>query len=343
MLEAFGLDKSLFSFEALKKGHIHTTSQVTEKSSGKTLFLLQQFNKAVFKRPENVAGNIEKVSACLDKFYPDEPHLRFITPLTGEKHFHQTATGELYRLLQYESGTQSFDRCENENMARETAFAFGRFAQRLQKLHVHEIIPAIPGFHDLNLRWWQFLEAEKNSLNNEILKSRRRQASALCTKAHQFESIVHRAQKLVESGKLPLRIVHADAKLSNVLFKNGKTYMVIDWDTIMPGYFWSDLGDLLRSTASKAAEDEADIDKIFIEPGWKEAIEEGWKNGMGESLSETELANLDIAGPYMIYMQALRFLSDWLQGDVYYHLSYPLQNFNRASSQFALLERIMEV
>jgi hypothetical protein len=341
MLEAFGLNESLFSTKPLKTGHIHSTQLVIEKSSGKTLYLLQRFNQQVFKQPHIVVQNIEKISACLDKYYPDEPHLRFISPIAGQNHFYKTPNGELYRLIQYENATQNFDKCMDENMAHETAFAFGQFVRRLQHLNAGEIQPAIPGFHDLNWRWAQFLTAEKNAKNDERLKLRSQQATLLCSKAHGFESIVQHAQNLLDSGNLPLRIVHADAKLSNVLFKNGKGYIVIDWDTIMPGYFWSDLGDLLRSMLSKAAEDEPNPDKVLIERGWKRTIVEGWKKGMGDTLHETELINIDLAAPYMIYMQALRFLTDWLQGDIYYGVSYPVQNLHRASGQFALLERII--
>lgn len=333
------MDESCYDLTPLKTGHIHYTQLVIEKETEMPSFLLQEFNKTVFTHPEIVAQNIEKISAHLDKNYPTEPRLQFVPTKKEQTHFYVDESDKLFRLIKYERGTENFEKCVSENMAYETGRAFGLFALKLKNLPVDGIKPAIPDFHHLGLRWAAFLKAEKDARKDNQLNVRLQQAEDLTTKARTYAEILQRAQKLLDSGKLPVRLVHADAKVSNLLFKDDKAFMVIDWDTIMPGYFWSDLGDLLRSLTSKAAEDEADLSKVILQPGWQRAIEQGWLEGMGGELQKIELDNLDLAGSYMIYMQALRFLADWLKGDLYYKVNYPLQNLRRAKAQFQLLER----
>jgi Ser/Thr protein kinase RdoA (MazF antagonist) len=140
-----------------------------------------------------------------------------------------------------------------------------------------------------------------------------------------------------------LRVTHHDTKISNVLFdQEGKGLCVIDLDTVMPGYFISDVGDMMRTYLSPVSEEEKELDKIVVRDEFYKAIVEGFYKEMKEELTETEKKYFFYAGTFMIYMQALRFFTDFLNDDIYYGAKYPRHNFMRAKNQLVLLEQLLK-
>jgi thiamine kinase-like enzyme len=191
----------------------------------------------------------------------------------------------------------------------------------------------IPGFHDLNWRWQQFQDALATGDSARIALAK--------TEIEYLQSrfdIVEQFNAIKKDPDFKIRVTHHDTKISNVLLdENEKGICVIDLDTVMPGYFISDLGDMFRTYLSPANEEERDLSKITVRKDFYDAIVKGYLTFMEPELTATEKAHFHYAGEFMIYMQALRFLTDYLNNDRYYGQSYEGHNLLRAQNQIALL------
>jgi hypothetical protein len=235
-------------------------------------------------------------------------------------------------------GSHSKDVVETADQAYEAAVQFGRFTGLLSGLDVAQLKITIPLFHDLDLRYQQFLESIETGNYERIIES-----NFLIRELLGHSDIVTEFQKIKSDPLFKLRVTHHDTKISNVLFdKENKGLCVIDLDTIMPGYFISDVGDMMRTYLSPVSEEEEDFDKIVIREDIYKAIVQGYYNEMKGELTETEKSHFFYAGKFMIYMQALRFLTDHLNDDRYYRAKYPGHNFVRAGNQLILLQRLVE-
>ncbi|MGZ3910819.1 MAG: phosphotransferase, partial [Flavisolibacter sp.] len=170
-----------------------------------------------------------------------------------------------------------------------------------------------------------------------------RESESLIRVLKEHQDIVSSYEKLTRSKAFKSRVTHHDTKISNVLFdEKDKGLAVIDLDTVMPGYFISDVGDMMRTYLSPVSEEEKDFSKIGIREDFFQAIAEGYLGKMGGQLSEEEMMHFVYSGLFMSYMQALRFLTDHLNNDRYYGAAYEGQNFTRAGNQVVLFQRILE-
>jgi len=195
----------------------------------------------------------------------------------------------------------------------------------------------IPQFHDLAYRYDQFQTALSNGLPERIHSTQ----SLIEGLIARIKYVTFYEQMLYDP-EFHLRMMHHDAKLSNVLIdsKTGKWICPIDLDTVMPGYFFSDLGDMIRSLCNTQAEDSIDPLHQQLRTDIYQALVQGYLLGMGDALTPTEQTHIHFAGPIMIYMQTLRFLTDHLNGDSYYRIDRPGQNLDRANNQFTLLNQL---
>ncbi len=232
----------------------------------------------------------------------------------------------------------SKDVVETAPQAYEAAVQFGRFTNLLSGFDVAQLSVTIPFFHDLDLRYQQFLEALENGNQQRIADAR-----FLIDELLDYSNIATEF-KLIKSDPLfKLRVTHHDTKISNVLFdKDNKGLCVIDLDTVMPGYFISDVGDMMRTYLSPVSEEEKDFNKIVVREDIYKSIVQGYYSEMKNELTQTEKNHFFYAGKFMIYMQALRFLTDHLNDDKYYGAKYPGHNFIRACNQMVLLQRLVE-
>jgi len=188
------------------------------------------------------------------------------------------------------------------------------------------------------LRYEQFQAAIKNA-SPERFERCREMINAL----QQQYSIVETFESIKTNPAFKTRVMHHDTKISNVLFdENNKGICVIDLDTVMPGYFISDVGDMMRTYLSPADEEETDLSKIDVREDYFDAIVRGYLSEMHDELSNEEKKYFVYAGKFMIYMQALRFLADYLNNDIYYGAKYDLHNFNRAANQLTLLNILIK-
>jgi Ser/Thr protein kinase RdoA (MazF antagonist) len=334
VLPAFGLKTENAKIENFGSGLINNTWKITTPESS---YILQRVNNAVFEEPENIAHNIRLIANYIHK---NHPGYQFVSPLAsvqGDEMVFREGEG-FFRLFPFVAGSHSKDVVENPEQAYEAAVQFGRFTKLLGGLDIKQMKTTIPFFHDLSLRYEQFLQA---------LEKGDKQRISGCGK--EIEAVVKHSdiaaeyKKICHNPDFKLRVTHHDTKISNVLFDTaGKGLCVIDLDTVMPGYFISDVGDMMRTYLSPVSEEEKDFSKIMIRDEFYKAIVNGYFSEMKDELTGTEKKYFYYAGEFIIYMQAIRFLTDHLNHDIYYGVKYPGHNLVRAQNQLVLLQRLLE-
>ncbi len=308
-------------------GHIHGTFLV---QAGTKKFILQQFNSTVFKSPETIASNQSQVAR--------EAHfeaLSFEVPLpiatrSGKLLFE--ADGKYFRLFDFVDG-KSVDYPESETQAKEAAKGFGGFAAAMNNINPEDLNDTIPDFHRLDLRFQQFFEGIPGKELSEEEK-------LLVDYYAEQKSIIEKYSNIIK--RLPIRITHNDTKLNNLIFSKDLLHLkaVIDLDTLMPGFLMYDFGDLVRTAASGVDENNEDWDSIGLQIGLFQSLAEGYLEGFGEEITKEEIESLHWAGEFMTLMMGLRFLTDHLDGNKYYHVHHPLANLVRTKNQMLLLESL---
>jgi len=330
ILSNFGLNPSDYTIQPFGSGLINHTLKVSGNSKD---YILQQINVNVFKYPGHIAKNLALLQAYFDKTYPD---YLFVGPLPTVKgdFLVKSATGTVFRLFPFIKASQTINFISAEKEAYEAAKQFGRFTRLLNDFETGKLEYTLTDFHNLKLRFEQFKKASESAETNKLA-----QAHLEIKEAHEYYDIVQTYNQLITNNVIPLRVIHHDTKISNVLFDGEQNGLcVIDLDTVMPGYYLSDVGDMMRTYLSPSNEEETDLSKVYIRENIFSAICRGYLSEMGNTLSDTEKKYFIFSGKLMIYMQAIRFLTDFLNNDIYYEAKYPDHNLNRARNQFKLLK-----
>jgi len=336
-LDAYGNRFQKFTVEQLHGGLINQTYKVTSTISGGS-FLLQQINHKVFTNPEHVQHNYEMLWKYLQseqiQFRIPEPKY-FIDNTT----FYCDRHENFWRVFEFIDDTEYLAVAGNIAQAKTVAETFAGFTACFKNFDTERLHITIPGFHNLSYRFRQFKES-LHSKNYERLTK----ASLLIQELKQRERYANFYDVITESEEFPLRVMHHDAKIANILFNEETSTVVcpVDFDTTMPGYFFSDLGDMIRSMACCKDENSTDFDELCIRKDFYEAIVEGYLSLIADQLTSSEKKYIHYAGIIMFYMQALRFLADYLNGDMYYRIEYPEQNFDRSKNQLTLLQKLEE-
>ncbi len=330
IIQSFGLNPASFLVQPIGTGHIHKTYKLT----GGPGYILQRVNKEVFKQPEIIASNLRLASDYLEENFPQYPFLSAI-PSSDNKEMVYDKEGFPWRLFPFRENTITLDNVNTIQEAFSAAREFARLTRCLDKVEVDKFRETIPGFQDLTLRFQQF----ETSLT-QTTEERKRIAGPSIDACMAFQPMVNHYEDLIKNGTLRLRITHNDTKINNILFDavSHEAVCVIDLDTLMPGYFIYDLGDMVRTFVSPVSEEEKYFSKIVFRKDIYGALLEGYLSQMGEVMSEEEKSAIPFAGKMMTYIMALRFLTDYLNGNVYYHITYPEQNLVRAGNQLRLLE-----
>ena len=334
ILHQYGIEADGISITPFGSGLINTTWKVT---AGEKAYILQKINGQVFDHPQAIADNIEAVAAYLRLHAPD---YLFVSPVLSTSGSLMVVDGDknYFRLLPFVGDSFSKQVVQSPKQAYEAAAQFGRFTQLLSGFDAAQLQITIPAFHDLSLRYNQFLDALENGHPQRIEK-----AKALITPLKHWSYLVEQFDALKTNPAFKQRVTHHDTKISNVLFDGAnKGICVIDLDTIMPGYFISDVGDMMRTYLSAVSEEETDLSLISIREAIYEAVVRGYFTEMKNELTDTEKQQFFYAGCFMIYMQAIRFLADYFNEDKYYGARYADHNLDRASNQVALLQKMME-
>lgn len=329
ILSQFGLKEEQCKIEKLGTGLINYTWKI---NCGDKNYILQKINHQVFKTPEIIDNNTAQLKHFLNKFYPD---YLFVPPVNTAEGISLIKTSEgFYRLFNYVDGSVTINFVNTEKEAFEAAKQFGKFTSLLADFNISNLGIPLPDFHNLSLRYEQFTDACLNG-NSERIEETKDSIDTI----QSYKEIVDTYENIVKEGLLPLRVMHHDTKISNVLFDEKEQGLcVIDLDTVMPGYYISDVGDMMRTYLSPANEEEKDFDKVFVRKEIFNAIYKGYMGELGKDLNETEKQFFIYSGKFIIYMQALRFLTDYINNDVYYGASYPKHNLVRANNQIKLLK-----
>jgi Ser/Thr protein kinase RdoA (MazF antagonist) len=299
-------------------------------------YILQKINQQVFKNPEDIDHNIRVIASFLER---NHPGYFFVSPLTtkdGETLVH--IPEGYFRLFPFVKNSHVYDAVQTPEQAFEAARQFGMFTKSLSGLPAGSLKITLPDFHNLTYRYAGFEQAVQNGNPSRI-----HEAEKTIDFLRSHDHILSTYKKIISGSAFKLRVTHHDTKISNVLFdKNDKGICVIDPDTIMPGYFISDAGDMIRTYLSPVTEEEKDLSKIAIREEYFKAILQGYLQQMGAELTAEELHHFVYSGMFMTYMQAIRFLADHLKNDIYYGASYEGHNYIRAKNQVTLLEELFK-
>ena len=327
ILNAFGVSGKI---EPLGTGHIHKTFKIT----GEKNFVLQRVNKDVFTHPEVITSNNRVAFQFLKQNHPDYLFLQTLPDKNGGELYYD-AEGYPWRLFPMIENTVTVDEVGSEIEAFEAAKGFGRLTKNLAGIEVSLFKPTLERFHDLAWRYEQFEDALRKATPDVIRLCERE-----IEQAKSFKFLVEEYNQLIASGKLILRVMHNDTKVNNILFdrQSRKAVCAIDLDTLMPGYFIYDLGDMVRTFVSPVSEEEKDISKIQFRNNIYEALLKGYLSEMEIVLNASEKDSIPFAGKMMTYITGLRMLADFLRGNTYYHITYSDQNLVRTRNQFRLLE-----
>ena len=323
--------------EILKGGLIHHTYKVSY--SGQTeQVVLQCINQTMFHHPEDIIHNYQLVyNAVLGKEGITIPPL---IPAQDGRLFYIDEQQQFWRAIRFVPDSYTALVPQDAAAARLTAHCFARFTSALGSVEIDLLKPVIPRFHDLAMRYDQFEKAILTATQQRLLT-----ATHVIAELRQRHHLVEFYNTAINHPDRYLRrVMHHDCKLSNILLDlhSHKAICPVDLDTVMPGLYFSDLGDMIRSMACSVDENSTDWAGIAIRPDFYEAIVEGYLAGIGDQLTKEEKKNIHQAGLMMVYMQALRFITDHLSNDVYYQISYTEQNLNRALNQLLLLEKLEE-
>jgi thiamine kinase-like enzyme len=335
LLGLYGLDENLCSVHPFGNGLINNTWKISCRD---TEYIFQRINQQVFKQPFLLVDNIRKLSAYFKENHPEYLFVAPLLTLAGEDFIVDNKT-DYYRMFPFIRDSYTSDTVTKPSLAFEAAQQFGRFTRMLSAFDPLQLHITLPDFHNLSLRYQQFESSIKNGNANRII-----QAIECIDFLRRHKSIVEVFEKIKTNPRFKLRVTHHDTKISNVLFgrEDGIGLCVIDLDTVMPGYFISDVGDMLRTYLSPVSEEKKDFSRIEIREEYFRAIAQGYLGEMQSELSGDEKRHFVYAGKFMIYMQAIRFLTDYLNNDIYYGSKYDGHNFIRANNQIELLKRMME-
>lgn len=301
-------------------GNINDSYRLSSRDGGD--YLLQRINQAVFVHPDRIARNLERL-------YAARPHrLPAILRATDGELLHRDTDGEFWRLYRFVSGSRHVDTAATPEIAREAGRAFGSFLDETRSLRSDDFEDTVPGFHDLPGR----LDALESAVGADM-RGRVRHAQDACLAIERHSGLA--------AIQIPRdRIAHNDCKISNVLFAadRPRALCVVDLDTVMPGAAGFDFGDLVRSAAARTDENETDASRIGLDLSRAEAIASGFCETTALTPSEKETLADGIL--YVTFMLAVRFLTDYLEGDRYFRTAYADHNLDRARNQLALLRDI---
>ena len=345
IISHFRLEGEIKEIVPMNSGHINTTSRITVDNAGKLeKYTVQAINTYVFKNPEGVMDNIAKVTAHirkkLEKSGGDtERGVLTVVQAFDGNYFYKDEEGTYWRVYKFIDNSHTQNKVENPKTLYNAGLGFGNFQKQLSDFPMESLVDTIPNFHNTPARYAQLMEAiEKNVADRldtvgpeiQFFKEREKEMGIL--------------MNLKAEGKLPLRVTHNDTKFNNILLddETNEALSVIDLDTVMPGLVTDDFGDAIRFAANTADEDETDISKIEVSLELFEAFTKGFLEALDGSLSKIEMDHLAWGAKIITMENAMRFLADYLNGDVYFKIHKENHNLDRTRCQIALAKSMEE-
>ena len=335
LLPEFLKESVLAKIETLHGGLINATYLV-ESTTGEKI-VLQRVNTTVFTKPILVMDNIRLVTSHLQEIAPEAQNLHLL-PTTDGASFVIDADGGLWRAFNYLSGCVGHEQVETPEQAYEAGKAFGKFLTELDGMDAEKLADTIPDFHHTPKRLEAFEQALATDAHGRAIS-----ISEHLPFIESAKEWIGTIEILREDGALPTRATHNDTKISNVLFdaESDTAVCVIDLDTVMPGTMLYDFGDLVRTSVNSASEADP-VEAVNCRLDIFSSLTRGYLESAGASLQVAEKENLVFSAKLITFELALRFLTDYLQGDQYFRVSHESQNLERAQNQLRLVELLEE-
>ena len=336
IINSFEVEGNYISSETIVSGYINTTYKIT---TSKSSYILQKINHAIFKNVEELSQNIIRITEHVKKKASDKNKFVLkVIPSRSNNGFHKDSEGSYWRMFNYLENSTTFEVLESKEQAFSLGSAFATYQKLLIDLPEPNLFEVLPDFHNTPLRIEHFKKAIMVNFENRK-QNTQEEIDFLLNLASEMGEVVTLGNK----GKIPLRSIHQDAKLSNILFNTtNDDFCIIDLDTTMPGYLCYDFGDAVRTGMNTAAEEEKDISKASLNMNLFKPFAEGYARVSREFITKEEIKTLVLGAKIITYEQAIRFLADYLNGDIYYQTSYSKNNLTRAKIQIALLKDIIE-
>lgn len=339
--EQFDIRGEIVAVKRFGSGHINDTFKVEVHSPTKTAYLLQRINHHIFRDVDGLMNNIFLVTNHLKESLKSEvddvdKYTLTIVPTVDGKLYYVSDEGEYWRVFILLDDTKSYDIVETSKQAFSGGQAFGQFQKQLTTLDATELVEILPNFHNVDFRLTNLRKAIQADKVGRVAD-----VQHVLDYIFAREDKMRRVLTLADNGQLPLRITHNDTKFNNVLLdQDDNVQCVIDLDTVMPGYVAYDFGDAIRTIINSAAEDEQDVTNITLNVPLFQAYAEGYLSEARDFLTEIEIDSLMYGALLLPYMQAVRFLTDYLEGDTYYKIKYPEHNLVRTNAQLKLVDEL---
>lgn len=345
IVKHFRICGELIEIRPLPRGHINDTYVLTTKKNKHTVrYILQRINHTVFKDPPSVMGNIirvtEHIRSRMQRIDPDRAS-RQLTVIAGvdDTCFNKDARGSFWRVYNFIEDAVAYDTIESADLAYEAARMFGWFQKMLIDLPGPALHESICDFHNTPKRFETFQRILKEDTCNRA-KNAKTEINFLFDNAAICDVLLNLAGK----GKIPVRVTHNDAKVNNVMLdkSTNKGVCIVDLDTVMPGLSIYDFGDMVRTGTTLADEDERDLSKVAMNLTMFEVLARGYAEQSKYFLTSTEKEHLAFAAKLITFEQLIRFLADYLAGDVYYKVHREGHNLDRSRTQMKLVQSIIE-
>ena len=328
----FCVPGELIEAREIKTGNVNHTYKLTCRTDDGQVqdYILQNVNTYAFHHPVEIMNNIDLVTRHMQSKKAGQTSLSFCHTHSGAPYLCDAGGfWRMYRFLE----ADIFNSCDDLDVVRSAGAAFGEFQSLLSDLDVEQVFDTTPGFHDTRKRYEKLI-ADMQADPYDRVKEVGPELDYLL----QMQDAACQITDAYRSGRLPLRIVHNDTKINNILFRKGthEALAVIDLDTVMPGLAAHDFGDAIRSAANTVAEDCPDLDKVDVDMDIFSAFADGFLSQTAAFLSEEEIDMLSVSGFVLACELAARFLADYIIGDPYFHTDYPGHNLVRTRCQIAL-------
>jgi len=345
IVKHFHISGRLTGVRPLAGGHINDTYVLTTKKNGRIVrYMLQRINHTVFKDPPSLMKNIIRVTEhILNRMQRVDidraSHQLVVIESDNGEGFHKDAEGNFWRTYNFIEGTVTYDTVQSAEVAYEAARMFGWFQKMLIDLPGPALYETICDFHNTPKRLETFRRVLKEDTCNRA-KNAKTEIDFLFANAGFCDVLVKSADK----GEIPVRVTHNDAKVNNVMLDKitKKGVCVVDLDTVMPGLSVYDFGDMVRTATTLADEDERDLSKVNMNLNMFEALVRGYAEQTKHFLTSSERKHLAFAGKLITFEQFVRFLADYLAGDIYYKIHREGHNLDRSRTQMKMVRSIIK-
>ncbi|MFC6100601.1 phosphotransferase enzyme family protein [Olivibacter domesticus] len=342
IVDFFAIEGQPSSIEPFGSGHINDTYKIVTNLTNRPNYMLQRINNNVFKNVDYLMTNLaivcNHIKEKLETMGEDNIEGKVLTPIStlDGQLYYKDVHNNYWRMFILIEGTKTYDIVETTRQAKEGGKAFGRFQAMLADLNPHDIQEVIPNFLNIASRLRDFKEAVSRNVANRLEKVGA-EIEFILARENKMNTVLDMASK----SQIPLRITHNDTKFNNVLLnKADEAQCVIDLDTVMPGYVAYDFGDAIRTIINAAAEDEEDLSKVTLNIPLFEAYTAGYLESAHHFLYPMEVKSLVDGVLLLPYMQVVRFLTDYLNGDTYYKVNHAEHNLQRTKAQIKLVIEI---